>query len=97
MYFNFVLRNNLYNIKEEFGIPNKFVTLAKMYMEATIYQVRVDSKLSDAFTVETGLKQDETLSPILFNLAPEKAMKIMKLKARRIAINDHRLHSGFCG
>lgn len=40
---------------EEFGIPNKLVTLTKMCIEGTKYQLRVDGTLSEAFTVETGL------------------------------------------
>lgn len=48
---------------DEFWIPNKLATFTKMYMEGKKYQVRVDSWLSEAFTVETGLKQLVELSP----------------------------------
>lgn len=43
-------------------------------MEDTHYQVRVDNTLSEAFEVNTGLKQGDALSPMLFNLAFEKTI-----------------------
>lgn len=69
--YDSIHRENPYNIMEEFGINNKLLTLIKIYMEGTKYQVRVDSILSHAFTVETELKQGGALSPLLFNLALE--------------------------
>jgi len=37
-------------------------------MENTQYTGRVDITMTTPFTVDTGLKQEDTLSPILFNL-----------------------------
>jgi hypothetical protein len=76
---------------EEFGIPNKLISLTKMCMEGTKYQVRVDSILSDAFTVETGFKQGGTLSPLLFNLALEKAVRMMQSLESERVVNEHRV------
>lgn len=75
--YDSIHRESLYNIMEEFGIPNKLISLTKMCMEGTKYQGRVDSILSDIFTVETSLKQGDALSPLLFNLALEKAVRMM--------------------
>lgn len=74
--YDSVHRESLYSITEEFGIPNKLVSLTKICMEGTKYQVTVDSTLSEAFTVKTSLKQDDSLSPLLFNLALEKAVRL---------------------
>jgi len=90
--YDSIHRESLYNIMEEFGIPNKLVTLTKMFMEGKKYQVRVDSTLSEAFTVETSLKQGNALSPLLFNLTLEKAVTMMQVEASGIAINDRRIH-----
>jgi len=56
----------------KFGFPRKLIRLTKLCMENTQYTVRVDKTMSTPFTVNTGLKQGDTLSPILFNLVLEK-------------------------
>lgn len=43
-------------------------------MNGTEYQVRVDNLLSGGFQVMTGLKQVNTLSPLLFNITLEKVV-----------------------
>jgi len=60
---------------DEVGIPKKLIGLTKMCMENTQYQVKVDNILSEAFQVRTGLKQGDTLSPMLFNLALEETIR----------------------
>jgi len=47
-------------------------------MEGVKYQVRVDGIESEAFSVEMGLKQSDTLSPLLFSLAIEKAVRALQ-------------------
>lgn len=42
------------------------------------YQVRVDGIDSAAFNVATELKPDDTLCPLLFNMALEKAVRILQ-------------------
>lgn len=70
------------------GIPQKLVALTKMCMEGTQYQIKVDYAVSEAFEVRTGLKQGDSLSPTLFNIALEKATREMKMEATRIAISQ---------
>lgn len=57
---------------KEFGIPQKLMTLTKMCMENTQYKIRVECTVSETFEVRTGLKQGDSLSPTLFNIAIEK-------------------------
>lgn len=73
--YDSVYRDNLYNIINDFVFPRKLIKLTKMCMEEIKYRVRVDNKLSSPFTVDTGLKQDDSLSPVLFNLALEKMIR----------------------
>jgi len=61
----------------KFGFPAKLITLTKMCMENTKYQVRVDQTTSEEFQVTTGLKQGYALSPLLFNIALEKVIRIV--------------------
>jgi len=47
-------------------------------MENTKYRVRTQNVTSETFTVETGLKQGDALSPVLFNLALEKVIRVLQ-------------------
>lgn len=60
-------------------------------MEGTRYQVRVDYILFEAIIVKTGLKQDDTQSPQLFNLTLEKAVGMMQRVESGIAVNEHQV------
>jgi len=76
---------------EEFGIPKKLVALTKMCMEDTQYRVRVEQTMSEPFEVSTGLKQRDSLSPTLFNLALEKAIREMQIKTTGITISQQHI------
>jgi hypothetical protein len=65
------MREVLYSILVEFGIPKKLVGLIKMCLNETYSRVLIGKNLSDRFTVHNGLKQGDTLSPLLFNFALE--------------------------
>jgi hypothetical protein len=55
------MREILYNILIEFGIPTKLVMLIKMCYE-TCSRVCIVKNLFDAFPVQNGLKQEDALS-----------------------------------
>lgn len=46
-------------------------------MEEMKYQIRIDQTTSKTFTVETRLKQEDALSPLLLNITLEKAIRMM--------------------
>jgi len=69
--YDSVRREVLYNILIEFGVPKKLVRLIKMCLTETYSKVRVGKNLSDMFPIKNGLKQGDTLSPLLFNFALE--------------------------
>lgn len=73
--YDSIHRETIYNIKYEFGIPNKLICLTKVCMNGTKYQVRVDNVLSEEFQVVKGLKQGDALSRLLFNIALEKIVR----------------------
>jgi hypothetical protein len=68
-----IKREVLHNISLEFGIPKKVVRLIKMYLNETYIKARVGKLLSDQFTIQNGLKQDD-LWLLLFNFALEYAI-----------------------
>jgi hypothetical protein len=68
-------RKVLYNILIEFGIPRKLVGLIKMCLNETYSAVRIGKFQSDKFPIQNGLKQGDALSPLLFNIALEYAIR----------------------
>jgi hypothetical protein len=67
--FNSVRREVFFNIRVEFGIPMKMVRLIKMCLNETYSRFRVGKHLSDIFPIRSGLKQEDVLSPLLFNFS----------------------------
>lgn len=73
--YDSIHRDSLYNMIYKFGFPKKIISLTRMCINVTWYQVRVDNILSNEFDALTGLKQGDALSPLLFNIALEKVQK----------------------
>jgi hypothetical protein len=67
-------REALYNILIEFGIPRKLVGLIKIFLNEIYSRVRIGKNMSDKFTIENGLNQEDALSPLFFNFALEYAI-----------------------
>jgi hypothetical protein len=57
----------LYNILIEFGVIMKLVRLIKMCLNYIYSKVRLDKPLSDSCPIQSGLKERDALSPLLFN------------------------------
>jgi hypothetical protein len=73
--YDSVRREALYNILIEFEIPRKLVGLMKRCLNETYSRIRTDKHLFDKFTIQNGRKQGDALSPLLFNLALEYAIR----------------------
>ena len=54
--------------------------------------VRIEGTLSSFFENKTGLKQDDTLSPVLFNLALQKVIQSIKMVPSGIKIGKEQLN-----
>jgi hypothetical protein len=50
-----------------------------MCLNETYSRVRVDKNLSEMFPIRNGLKQGDVLSPLLFNIALEHAIKSVQV------------------
>jgi hypothetical protein len=53
----------------------KLVRLIKMCVNETCNKVRIDKHVSDNFPIQTGLKQGDALSPLLFNFVLRYAIR----------------------
>jgi hypothetical protein len=69
--FDSVRRKVLYNIIIEFGIRMKLVRTIKMCLNETYIKFRIGKHLSDKCLTQNVLKQEDALSPLLFDFPSE--------------------------
>lgn len=81
--YDCVHRPALYAAMRAQGVPERLINLVKLTQDGSICAARVRGRLSEFFEVESGVKQGDPLSPLLFNLALEGA--IGALARRRLA------------
>ncbi|KAL4127579.1 hypothetical protein QTP88_011746 [Uroleucon formosanum] len=75
--YDSINRNKLWITLEEFEMPSKLIRLIKECNSNTACKVKFRNQLSESFDVNTGLRQGDALSPLLFNLALEKVVRTM--------------------
>jgi len=68
--------------------PTKLVRLIKMCVNETYSRVRVGKHLSDIFPIRNSLKQGDALSPLLFNVALECAIRRVQLSQDGLKLNS---------
>lgn len=73
--FNSIYWESLWSILRHYGIPEKMVNIVKMLYRDFSAQVVCNNELSDAFKVNTGMKQGCNLSPLFFTLSMDWIMK----------------------
>jgi hypothetical protein len=85
--YDSVRREALYNILIDFGMPKNLVRLIKMCLTETYSRVRVGKYLTEMFAIRNVLKQGDALSPLLFNLALEYAIKRVQVIQDGLKLN----------
>jgi hypothetical protein len=68
----------LYNILIEFGVPMNLVRLIKVCLNETYNKVRIGKHMSDTFHIQSGVKQGDALSPLLFSFALKCVIRKVK-------------------
>lgn len=89
--YDCVERSQVWNAMAEFSIPKKLIRMTKVCMEGGTSKVRVNNKLSNSFEINNGLKQGDALSPLLFNLVLEKAIRSAEIKTELLSIQGPKL------
>jgi hypothetical protein len=82
--YDSIRKEFLYTILIEFGIPMKMVRLIKMCLTETYSTVQVGKNFYDRFSIWNGMKQGDSLSTFLFNLA-------LDYSTRRVQVNQDSL------
>jgi len=76
----------------EIGISKKFISITRMCVRI---RVRIGVMLSDPFEVNSWLKQQDAISPVLFNIALDKAIRTAKISVKLFSRYGPRLLLAF--
>jgi hypothetical protein len=66
--YDSVWREGLFRKMEQEGVPVKLVRLVRVWYQGVNVKVRVNEVLSSSFETKVGVRQGDTLSPLLSNI-----------------------------
>ena len=66
--YDSVWREGLFRRMVDDGVPGKLLSLVKRWYKNVTVRVRVNDVESDWFESKVGVRQEDTLSPLLFNI-----------------------------
>lgn len=76
--YDSINRKEIWQNMVDFGIPRKLIQLCKMCILNSKAKVRVENEYTETFEVNTGVRQGDGLSPLLFNIVLEKTLRMVK-------------------
>ncbi|XP_058465398.1 uncharacterized protein LOC131438975 [Malaya genurostris] len=85
--YDSVKRNELWQIMLEHGFTTKPIRLIRATLDRSKSSVKIAGTISDTFVTLDGLKQDDALSNLLFNIALEGAIRRYGVQRNGTIIN----------
>ncbi|KAI5729084.1 hypothetical protein M8J77_025142 [Diaphorina citri] len=76
--YDSLYRERIWHKMESFGIPEELIKLVKLSINHSKCKVRVNGETSTSFSVRSGVRQGDGISPTLFNIAIEGALQKVK-------------------
>lgn len=73
--YDCIHRSSMLDILRNLGLHPKLINMIKLTLVNTKSKVKFRGELSESFTIKTGLRQGDGLSPLLFNCALEYVMR----------------------
>jgi len=80
--YDSIYREKLFGAMMEFGIPLKLIRLVKTTVTNEQCSVRIQSHLSEPVSATCGMRQGDTLSCLLFNIALENVIRDSGIQTR---------------
>ncbi|XP_071036638.1 uncharacterized protein [Parasteatoda tepidariorum] len=80
--FDSINRNRLYEALVEFQLPPKLIRLVEASVSNTVCRVKLLGSLSEDIKVNNGVRQGDSLSCHLFNVAVEKVIRDAEINIR---------------
>jgi sorting nexin-29 len=89
--YDSVWREGLFQKLETDGVPQKLVRLVRMWYETVRAKVRVNDVESEWFETKVGVKQGDTLSPLLFNIFINGIVERVKSRGGGARVGDQKI------
>ena len=74
-------------LQKVYDLPAKVIKILQVLHNGTQGVLRCEGQLSDAFTIESGVKQGDVFAPLLFNLYLNAVTDIALNKAANLGVN----------
>ncbi|KAJ8884110.1 hypothetical protein PR048_015967 [Dryococelus australis] len=77
-------RWDLWEIMTEFGFPQKFICISKACVTSSRECIKIEVMISNPFDIDTGLRQGDAISPLLFNVVLDSIVRALNTTSRKI-------------
>lgn len=73
--YDLIVRSELWNVMVKLGLRAKLVRVVETCMQNSRHKIKFNTIIFEEFTMTTGVRQGDALSPVLFNLALESVVR----------------------